>query len=230
MYSRPTHEIKDIFNRIAPRYDFLNSFLSFNSDKGWRKKAVELGVTGSPKSILDIGTGSGAFLEEFLNSYTFERAVGMDLSSEMLALARKRLGSKADLLLSDGPEIPFQKNKFDLVSAAFVLRSISNLPQFFDEVYRVLRPGGRFVILELTRPNQPVMKMLYRPYLKWYLPLVGRLISGSWNAYQFLSSSIQKFYEVGESVDFLKQAGFNSIQVHSLTGGVCTLVIADKTK
>jgi len=229
-YSRPPREIRNIFDQIASRYDFLNSFLSFNQDKSWRKKAVELSLRGSEKSILDIGTGSGAFLDEFLRRHTFGEAVGIDLSPEMLTLARRRLGSKAILLLSEGPRLSFQKDEFDIASSAFVLRSISDILPFFKEVYRVLRPGGRFVILELTRPDQSLMKMLYRFYLKWYLPLAGRLFSGSRNAYQFLSNSIQKFYEVGEYVNFLKQAGFNPIQVHSMTGGVCTLVIAEKSK
>ena len=228
IYSRPQQEIRNIFDRIAGRYDFLNSFLSFNQDKTWRNKAVRLSLRGTEESLLDIGTGSGAFLEEFLNQQTFGRAVGMDLSSEMLTLARRRLGSKATLLLAESEELPFKQNEFDVVSTAFVLRSISDVPKFFQSVHRVLKPHGRFVILELTRPSQPLMKMLYRPYLNWYLPLVGRVFSGSWNAYQFLSSSIQKFYDVGQSVEFLRQSGFNPIQVYSLTGGVCTLIIAEK--
>ena len=227
-YSRPPQEIKGIFDTIASKYDFLNSFLSFNQDKSWRRQAVQQSLKGSEKSLLDIGTGSGAFLEEFLRQHSFLCAVGMDISPEMLTLARRRLGSRAKLILSEGPAIPFQKNEFDLVSTAFVLRSISDILAFFKEVYRVLQPGGRFAILELTRPEKPMMKMLYQTYLKFYLPVVGKLFSGSANAYQFLSSSIQKFYDVGECVDLLKMAGFNPIHIHSMTGGICTLVIAEK--
>ena len=227
-YSRPQEEIKSIFDRIASRYDFLNGFLSFQRDKSWRKRAVQKSLNGNEKSILDIGTGSGVFLEEFLNQHSFTRAVGLDISPEMLTLARRRLGSKATLLLSEGPQLPFQGSEFEIVSTAFVLRSLPDILAFFKEIYRVLRPGGRLVILELTRPSKPAMKVLYHSYLNWYLPVIGRLFSGSQDAYKFLSSSIQKFYEVGETVEFLKLAGFNSVHIHSLTGGICTLVIAEK--
>ncbi|MBI4970318.1 MAG: ubiquinone/menaquinone biosynthesis methyltransferase [Candidatus Omnitrophica bacterium] len=229
-YARPQQEIRSIFDRIAGKYDFLNSFLSFRQDKSWREKAVRKSLTRKEKSILDIGTGSGVFLEEFLNQHSFERAIGIDISPEMLTLARRRLGSRATLLLSEGPELPFHPSEFDIVSTAFVLRSLTDILAFFKEAHRVLSPGGRFVILELTRPTKPAMKMLYHSYLNWYLPLVGRIFSGSREAYQFLSSSIQKFYAVGEYVDFLKLAGFETIHIHSMTGGVCTLVIAEKKK
>lgn len=228
LYSRPPEEIRNIFDRIAPRYDFLNSFLSFNQDKRWRRNAVRQSITGTEKSILDIGTGSGAFLEEFLHQHTFKRAVGVDVSTEMIALARRRLGSKAELLVAQVPNLPFEKGEFDLVCAAFVLRSVTDILVFFKEVERVLKPNGKFVMLELTRPANPILRMFYLPYLKFYLPLVGKFVSGSWNAYRFLSQSIQKFYEVGEWIDFVKWAGFPKIKIHFLTGGICTLMIAQK--
>ncbi len=227
-YSKNPEEIQSIFDKIAPKYDFLNSFLSFNQDKNWRKIAATLSLTGEQKTILDIGTGSGALLEEFLARHQFERAVGADVSHEMLALARKKLRDKADLISLQMPILPFIHDDFDLISSAFVLRSISDLPTLFREVYRVLRPKGRFVILELTRPVNPLMKVAYHVYLNLYLPIMGKIVSGSWNAYQFLSSSIQKFYSVDEYMSLLNNAGFKTVLQKHLTGGICTLVIVEK--
>ncbi len=227
-YSRPQSEIRNIFDKIANRYDFLNSFLSFNQDKRWRRAAVKKTLAGSEKSILDIGTGSGTFLEEFLKVQRFEKVFGTDISPEMLVLARNRLGAGANLLLSQGSGLSFHDHEFDIASAAFVLRSISDLLAFFKEVHRVLKPEGKFVILELTRPKNAFMKLLYLSYLNCYLPLVGRIVSGSANAYQFLSKSIQRFYDVGEIMELLKLAGFNSVKIQSLSGGICTLIIAEK--
>lgn len=228
--SKSLGEIKTMFDRVASKYDFSNTFLSLNQDKVWRKTAVRKSINGSEKSILDIGTGTGALLEVFLREHSFDRAVGIDLSSKMLALAKKRLGEQATLLVSEGAGLPFHKSDFDIVSCAFVLRSISDIPSFFKEVYQVLKLQGKFVCLELTRPSNPVMKLLYEPYVKWYLPCAGKLITGNWNAYEFLSTSIQKFYDRGACVNFLTQAGFNTVKIHSLTGGICTLVIAEKNR
>ena len=169
-----------------------------------------------------------ALLEEFLNRHPFERAIGLDISEEMIREARKRLGNKAQWLMAQGEALPFENGQFDIVSSAFVLRSISNLPGLFYEIQRVLKPKGRFVLLELTRPKRTVLRLLYQIYLKAYLPLIGKIFSGSWHAYQFLASSIQKFYEVDEYVSLLKEAGLSPLLVRPMTFGVCTLVIAEK--
>jgi len=227
-YSKSAEEINHIFDEIAPKYDFLNKLLSFKQDKLWRKKAVQLSVNENVSSILDVGTGSGVFLEDFVNQHSFKKAIGIDFSEQMLKQAKKRLGERASFERVEIPNLPYEKESFDLVSCAFVLRSISDLDLYFQESFRVLKPGGKLVVLELTRPTAWWMKLLYFPYLNIYLPLIGALFSGSSKAYRFLSTSIQKFYNISQVTSKLKQSGFSDVKPHSLTFGICNLIIAEK--
>lgn len=228
-YTKHPSEINQIFDVIAPKYDFLNKFLSFKRDDGWRRKAVRQSVEPWMNSVLDIGTGSGVFLYDITRFHPFEKAVGADFSKEMLKQAEQRLGNKAKLDVVELPKLPYEDDQFDLISSAFVLRSIADLDSLFQESYRVLSSKGKFVILELTRPTSWWMKALYFPYLNIYLPFVGRFFSGSWNAYKFLSSSIQKFYGVSELEQKIKDAGFKKVNTKSFTFGICTMIIAEKT-
>ncbi|MBI4550237.1 MAG: ubiquinone/menaquinone biosynthesis methyltransferase [Candidatus Omnitrophica bacterium] len=232
VFSTPHSQgIRQIFTEITPYYDFLNGLLSLRLDRAWRRWAVERAVDGSERSILDLGTGTGKFLQAFLARGTFERACGVDLCESMLERARQSVRRPGVVWLAADVSkgIPCESASVDLVSAAFTLRSLrDHLPFFFSEVFRVLKPGGKAVFLELTRPARGILKWLYYPYLSIYLPLVGALVSRSFQAYSFLANSIRHFEEPSKVAEMLKQAGFASADCSSYTGGIATLIRAKK--
>jgi demethylmenaquinone methyltransferase/2-methoxy-6-polyprenyl-1,4-benzoquinol methylase len=233
VFSTPQPQgIRQIFTEITPYYDFLNGLLSLRLDRAWRRWAVGMTLEGNERSLLDVGTGTGKFLEAFLARGRFERVCGIDLCESMLARARKsvRRPDVAWVNSDVSRGIPCESGSFDLVTAAFTLRSLrDHLPFFFSEVFRVLKPGGKAVFLELTRPSHGLLKLLYYPYLAVYLPLVGALVSRSFKAYSFLANSIRNFEEPGRVVFLLKEAGFAAAGHHSYTGGIATLIRARKS-
>lgn len=219
--------IRVFFDQIAFRYDFLNSLLSFKLDHYWRAKSKKLVLDGYEQSVLDLGVGTGRFLKTFMSGKNFRRAVGVDFSSRMLERSRQDLPANVRFVSADFHHLPFPEAAFDLVISSFTLRSVKNLKLFFDEVYRVLTPHGKAAFLCLTRP-QGLFRIFYYPYIRYYLPLVGKFFSGNPEAYQFLSESIQHFQEPGTTVGLLRQRGFQTIQVHRLTFGAATLIVAKK--
>lgn len=222
-------EIKRFFTDITPRYDKLNTILSFGIDAHWRRVAVRQCMRGDETSILDVGTGTGKFLKGFLDAGKFQNYVGLDLCESMLHEASKRLAPQTHLLSADvSTAIPFEENTFDILSAAFTLRSLSNLDAFFSEAFRVLKPRGRIVLLELTRPKNLLLRALYAPYLKAYLPGMGKAVGRSDEAYRFLSESILAFEEPRSIGLRLQEAGFSNPKILSLTGGIASLIWAEK--
>jgi len=221
--------IRSFFEGIASRYDRVNSLLSFRLDELWRKKAVRLILNeqgSGPETILDLGVGTGKFLEEFLRAKRWERAVGVDFAGEMLRLGRTKLPSACGLIQADIHELPFGSESFDLVVSSFTLRSVKDRNHFFGEVRRVLRPGGQAAFLCLTRPTNFLMRLAYAPYLKFYLPWVGGAVSSDANAYQFLSQSIQAFPSPAEIEGELARSGFRRSAVSAFTFGISTLIRA----
>lgn len=221
-------DIREFFDAIAGRYDFLNSFLSFRLDHLWRQKACRILLPGSGSAILDLGTGTGKYLELFLKSKSWDRAVGLDFSEEMLKVARLNLPPDVELMSADWHELPFQEKSFDLIISSFTLRSVKDMNRFLTGVYRVLKKGGRASFLCLTRPQNPFYKAVYYPYLKYYLPLAGKLVSGHDKAYRFLAESIQHFQEPAETMRDMAACGFSNIQKYSFTMGAATLLVGSK--
>ena len=224
--ARPDRQtIRALFNRISSKYDFLNSFLSLGLERHWRRQAVRLSLTGLEESILDLGAGTGKSLAEYFHAHRFPRAVGCDFSEDMLGRAEKRLGSAASFVVCDFHELPFPSNTFDLVTGSFILRSVQDMNQFLSEVKRVLKTGGKAVFLELTRPTNPfVWRCLYWPYLRFYIPLMGQLLSRHDHAYQFLSQSIEAFPNPGELRKQFESCGFLNLRLSSLSLGAATVV------
>jgi demethylmenaquinone methyltransferase/2-methoxy-6-polyprenyl-1,4-benzoquinol methylase len=221
-------KIRQFFDAIAFRYDFLNQFLSFRLDESWRRRARDLVMDGRQKSLLDLGIGTGKFLREFLEGNSWQRLAGVDFSSAMLQAARKELPRQIELIEADFHELPFQDESFDLIISGFTLRSVKDMPHFLKEIHRLLTRGGKTALLCLTRPKNLFWRILYYPYLKFYLPLVGGFVSGCRDAYQFLSQSILSFQETEQTVEAMCSSGFHSIHIHSFTFGVATLIIASK--
>lgn len=221
--------IRSLFSNIAGRYDLLNFLLSFGLDRLWRRRAVLESLRPEDRSLLDLGTGSGKLIRTYCKRHSFRRVLGIDFCEPLLEKARKDLVSRPEVELeqADLLEMDLKGEQFDLISTSFVLRSISDhLDDFFRKVCDSLRSEGRFVILELTRPTSPLLKLLFRPYLTLYLPLLGKLISGNWSAYQFLAQSVLNFKEREEILSLLKRTGFRSVSIRPLSGGIATLFIA----
>ncbi|MBI4357889.1 MAG: ubiquinone/menaquinone biosynthesis methyltransferase [Candidatus Omnitrophica bacterium] len=240
--------IQSLFNAISAQYDFLNSFLSFGLHHYWRKMLVEhssplsaegrirrsCGGVGEDKGggegmlkgrVLDLGVGTGKSLEAFLKERHFKQAVGCDFSTEMLEQARARLGRLVQLVACDFHDLPFSENAFDLVTGSFILRSVQDMASFLSEAKRVLRPNGRAVFLELTRPqNRLLWRFFYQPYLKFYVPLVGRFFSRHDHAYEFLSQSVQAFSEPKDLRREFEAAGFTEVSIASLSFGTAAIV------
>jgi len=223
-------KIREIFTAITPKYDFLNTLLSMGLDRGWRAWAVKKAIRGSEETILDIGTGTGKFLERFVKAHPFKQAIGLDLCESMLGVAKRSVALQQTSWIAGNVTggLPLKEGSVDLVTAAFTLRSIRDLNPFFAAVHAGLKADGRVVFLELTRPRYRWLSWLYYPYLKFYLPAVGTLFSKSKKAYRFLSESIMHFSDPEQVKSTLEEVGFKKVSIYPFTGGIATLIIGDK--
>ncbi|GEO03055.1 demethylmenaquinone methyltransferase [Adhaeribacter aerolatus] len=220
-------QVAQMFNSIAGKYDFLNHFLSAGIDIYWRKQAVKVMGQNKPALLLDIATGTGDFAIEALQLKP-QKIIGVDISEGMLAVGRekikkKNLTDKIELQLGDSENLAFAENTFDGAMAAFGVRNFENLPQGLSEMYRVLKPGGRIVVLEFSKPRAFPFKQVYNFYFKNILPVFGKLISKDQAAYTYLPESVQAFPDGQDFINILKQVGFKNTQWHSLTFGISSI-------
>ena len=226
-------QVEAMFDKIAFRYDFLNRFLSAGIDVGWRKKAIRLLLPSHPKKILDVATGTGDFA---LTSYEIlkpGKITGIDISEGMLELGRKKiikagLEHHIELLNGDSEAILFEDNSFDAVTVAFGVRNFENLEQGLSEIKRVLKPGGRLIILECTKPSLPIVKQFYNFYMKFITPKIGKVIAKNNDAYQYLNDSVLQFPEKKSFVQILNRSGYRNTFYKTLTLGICTIYCAEK--
>jgi demethylmenaquinone methyltransferase/2-methoxy-6-polyprenyl-1,4-benzoquinol methylase len=220
-------QVARMFDNISGRYDFLNHFLSLGIDILWRRKAIRLLDDIHPKVILDVATGTGDFSIEAL-SLKPEKVIGVDISEGMLSVGRQKLKERnldkiIELKLGDSENLPFADNYFDAVIVAFGVRNFENLQRGLAEMLRVLRPGGRVVILEFSRPSKFPMKQLYHVYFRTILPLIGRWISRDQAAYRYLPESVQAFPDGHDFVKILSVLGYKNPQCNPLTFGISSL-------
>lgn len=225
-------QVARMFDSISGKYDFLNHFLSLGIDIRWRKKAINMLADGNPKIILDVATGTGDFAIETLK-LTPTQVIGVDISPGMLEVGRKKMKDRGydqiiDLRLADSENLPFGENKFDAVIVAFGVRNFENLERGISEMKRVLRPGGRMIILEFSKPRMFPFKQLYNFYFKFILPKIGRLISQDKAAYTYLPESVQAFPDGPEFVAILNRLGLKQTACKSLTFGISSLYSATK--
>lgn len=219
--------VRSLFDTIAYRYDLLNHLLSGGIDLYWRRTAIETLVSHKPKRILDVATGTADFALAALRLNP-ERVIGVDISEPMLEIARKKisqknLSDKIWLQTGEAEGLMFGAESFDAAIVAFGARNFENLDKGLSEMNRVLRKGGKIVILEFSKPKYFPFKQLYFFYFKNILPLVGRLISKNKEAYQYLPDTVMKFPEGNEFLERLKRAGFSSLQEQRLTFGIATV-------
>lgn len=216
-----------MFTTIARRYDFLNHTLSFNIDRSWRRALVAYARARAGERVLDVATGTGDVAIAFARRTRASSITGLDPSDGMLEvgrekLARESLDARIDLVGGDALALPFADASVDVVAIAFGLRNLPDYAQGVREMTRVLRPGGRLVVLEFLPPRGAAL-VAYRVYLGTVLPVAGRIISGSAEAYGYLSRSIRGFMEASEVRSLLASAGLRHVEARRLTGGIAAL-------
>ena len=226
-------QVEHMFDQIAFRYDFLNRFLSGGIDLWWRKKAINQLKSLQPKTILDVATGTGDFALISNKILHPERITGIDISEGMLEFGRKKiikagLENKIELLQGDSEAILFPDNSFDAVTVAFGVRNFENLEKGLSEIRRVLKPGGKLVVLEFTRPHMPVVKQLYGCYMKYITPTIGKIFAKNNDAYQYLNDSVFQFPERKNFTNILNQSNYRNAFYKTLTLGICTIYCAEK--
>lgn len=225
-------QVATMFNNIAPKYDFLNQLLSLGIHKGWRKKSIALLKEQKPKTILDIATGTGDFAIAAM-TLNPEKVVGVDISEGMLKLGVEKvkkagLDAKIELKLGDSEQLPFADNSFDAITVGFGVRNFENLEKGINDIYRVLNPGGSFVVLEFSKPRKFPIKQLYKFYFKYVTPFVGKLFSKDSSAYTYLPESVDAFPDGQDFLNVLKKAGFTSTMAKPVTFGIASIYFAKK--
>lgn len=222
--------VHKMFDKIAPRYDLLNRVLSGGIDQSWRRKTVSMLAADRPKRILDIATGTAdlAIMTAKLKPVSI---IGVDIAEEMLEIGRRKIRRKGlddtiELRVGDAEDLPFQDAEFDAVLVAFGVRNFENLGLGLSEMGRVLKPGGRLLILEFSRPTVVPIKQLYSFYGRYILPRIGKIVSGDDEAYSYLPESIEGFPEREDFLELMDRVGFADSTVTSLTFGIAAIYSA----
>ncbi len=224
-------QVAEMFNDIAPRYDFLNHFLSMGIDKGWRKKAIAQVMAVTPNTILDVATGTGDLA--IAAAGTGANITGVDIAEQMLQVGRKKiqalnLQNSIQLQVADSEALPFANATYDAVMCAYGVRNFERLHAGLKDMCRVLKPGGKVVILEFSKPAQFPVKQLYNFYFKFILPLFGKIVSKNNKAYTYLPESVMAFPEGNDFCNALKQCGYINAKAQPLSFGITTLYTAFK--
>jgi demethylmenaquinone methyltransferase/2-methoxy-6-polyprenyl-1,4-benzoquinol methylase len=227
-------QVEQMFDSIAPTYDGLNRVLSLGIDRGWRKKMIEAVEGDDNMNFLDVATGTADVACDLASSFSESMVVGLDLSARMLARGREKIDAKGlsdqvSLVKGDCEDLPFKNERFDAVTVAFGVRNFGDLDAGLAEMYRVLNPGGRLVVLEFTRPKRFPVKNVFNIYFKYVLPQIGRWTSKDPRAYQYLYDSVQVFPQYEEFEERLTTAGFSKTNFESLTFGICCVYIGYKS-
>lgn len=226
-------QVEQMFDHIAPTYDKLNHRLSWDIDRGWRKKAIRQLAPYSPQTILDIATGTGDFAIMAAEMLHPEKLIGADISEGMMQIGREKVVQKGlDNIIAFEKEdclaLSYPDGNFDAVTAAFGIRNFADLDKGLKEMCRVLKPGGHLSIVELTTPVSFPMKQLFHVYSHTVLPLYGRIISRDTSAYSYLTKTIEAFPQGERMVEIFQKAGFSEASFKRFTFGICTMYFAIK--
>ena len=225
-------QVQKMFDTISGNYDGLNRVISFGIDVKWRKKVIRIVSDSNPHSVLDVATGTGD-LAISLAGTGAKKIVGLDLSEGMLSVGRKKIKEKGlsgriEMIQGDSEALPFEDNSFDAITVAFGVRNFENLNKGLSEIYRVLKPGGTFVVLETSVPTKFPFKQGYHFYTKNLLPLIGKIFSKDKVAYSYLSESAAAFPHGKKFNNILTKTGFIRIENKPQTMGVATIYTASK--
>lgn len=226
-------QVAEMFNKIAFRYDFLNRFLSGGIDRSWRKKAIrELSVI-KPGTVLDVATGTADMPILMMKLLQPDQITGIDISEGMLELGKQKiikagLEKTVHLHTGDGELIHFPDASFDAVTVAFGVRNFQNLEKGLSEMQRVLKQGGKLVILEFSKPNKGFFLPFYKIYLRIIAPRIGKMVSGNAEAYQYLNDSVNAFPEGEAFIGILKNTGYKNTYYKKLSLCICTIYCGSK--
>ena len=226
-------QVREMFDKIAFKYDFLNRFLSMGIDRSWRKKALKMLEASKPKHILDVATGTGDLAIMAVKILHPESVVGIDISEGMMQLGREKvkkagLQDSIQMLQGDSEAISFPENSFDAVTVGFGVRNFENLEQGLLEIKRVMRPDAKLIVIEATKPSAPVLKQLFSFYMNRICPLAGKWFSKNDEAYDYLNKSVKYFPEKKAFINILNQLGYRNAFYKTMTLGTCTIYCAEK--
>lgn len=230
---KKTEQIKRMFDTIAGTYDRLNHTLSLGIDKSWRRKGIASLRPYAPESVLDIATGTGDLAIAIQKELKTARVIGADISEEMMKIGRQK-AEKAGLTefisfeYQDCTALSYSDCTFDAVTAAFGVRNFEDIRQGISEMYRVLKPGGRLLILELSSPERYPMKQLYRFYSGTVIPTIGKWLSKENSAYHYLPESVRVVPQGKVMTGLLTEIGFRNVHVKTFTGGICSMYTGNK--
>ncbi len=226
-------QVERMFDQIAHSYDFLNHTLSLGIDRSWRKAAIDSLKPYAPQRILDVATGTGDFALMAVDRLQPQSLIGADLSEGMLSVGREKVerAGKSDIITlqkEDCMALSFEDNTFDAVTVAYGVRNFEDLDRGLREMLRVLKPGGRLVIIELTSPVHFPMKQLFWLYAHVWMPMVGKLVSRDSRAYSYLPATMEAFPQGEVMQGIIEKAGFQSVKFRRFTFGLSTLYTAEK--
>ncbi len=225
--------VRAMFNAIAPRYDLLNRVLSGGIDQSWRRKVIRRLMESTPESVLDVATGTADLAIMAARNGVAEN-IGVDISEDMLEVGRRKvtragLQEQVNLETGDAEALPFPEGRFDAATVSFGVRNFEDLDAGLRELHRVLKPGGRLIVLEFSRPRAFPVKQLYSFYNAHILPLIGRMVSGDSGAYTYLPESIAVFPDGADFERHLTDAGFEQPSTSRLTFGIASLYVGLKS-
>jgi len=226
-------QVSNMFNNIARYYDFLNHFLSLGIDKLWRKRVIKELKKSNPRHLLDVATGTADVAITVAKKMDVKKVVGLDIAIEMLEIGRKKvskqnLDSIVELISGDAENLPFEDNTFDAITVAFGVRNFEHLDKGLAEMRRVLKPQGKLVVLEFSKPTLFPFKQLFNFYFSTILPFVGRITSKDPKAYRYLYESVQAFPDGKVFLSRLNTVGYQDIKQIPLTFGISSIYIGIK--
>lgn len=228
-----TKQVEAMFNDIAPRYDFLNHFLSLGIDKIWRRKVIRKIISDNPMEVLDIATGTADLAILLAKKHSASNITGVDLSENMLAVGRRKVeelnfSNRISLKQGDSLSLPFENNVFDVAMVAFGVRNYEDPVKGMSETLRVLKPNGKLYVLEFSMPRKFPMAQLYKFYFWAILPLIGRMVSGHKQAYTYLPESVNAFPDGNNFIQLMERAGFSNCKFKKLSFGIATIYEGSK--
>lgn len=224
-------QVRDMFDSIAPAYDFMNRAMTFGIDKLWRRRAVRMVKRSAPADIVDLATGTGDLAIALARMIPQASVRGIDLSEGMVTIGQRKvseagLSDRVTLTVGDCLDLPLDDNCCDAITIAYGVRNFAHLDRGYSEMLRVLRPGGMLCVIELSTPTNPVARFFYDLYTRYIIPTIGRLVSKDVRAYSYLPESIAAVPQGNDMLRLMAEAGFTDTQYLPLTFGTCTIYTA----
>ncbi len=229
--------LEKMFNEVPARYDMLNRVLTWRLDERWRRTAARKCLEGEPTRILDLCTGTGDLAIRLASQVNGSAKIqALDYSQPMLSVARRKAEKNGlqniEFINGDASSMPLENEELDVIGIAFAFRNLTyknpDREKFLHEIYRILKPQGKFVIIESSQPENPLMRSLFRLYLKVFVAGIGGWLSGHRRAYRYLAASARNFYEPGEVRKLLISTGFQNVEYQPFMGGIAGLTVATK--